>query len=345
MERKLKRVYYDPKHPAALGGARPLAAATGVPLKRVKAWLIRQRTYTLHKPLKKKFRRSRIVVAGIDHQWQANLSDVSSLAQHNDGYKFLLCVIDVFSKYAWVWPLKNKTGDSLMEAFGRIFSLRRRPQRLQTDKGTEFLNRKVQAYLKKRGIHFFVTHNVETKASVVERFQRTLKERMWRYFTHRQTQRYVDVLQDLVRAYNARKHRTIGMAPKDVRPEHEWMLTPQSPPVRRSKKKTMAVGTNVRLALPKHGAFDKGYWPNWTLETFRVAPNLGTRGYKLLDERGDPIEGTFYPEELQTVVVGDDEVFPIEKILEGRKDQVLVKWLGYPSSFNSWIDASTLQKV
>lgn len=342
MERKLKKVYYDPKHPAAFGGALGLHKATGVALDQVKTWLKQQRAYTLHKPLKKKFSRSPTVVAGIDHQWQADLSDMSALAQQNEGYRFLLCVIDVFSKYAWVLPLKNKTGDSLVDAFRRIFQSRQ-PLRLQTDKGTEFLNRKMQTYLKKKNIHFFVTHNVETKASVVERFQRTLKERMWRYFTHRQTQRYIDVLDELVRAYNARRHRTIGMAPKDVRPEHEWMLTTPPRPTKK-KKKTMDTGTTVRLALPKHGAFDKGYWPNWTLETFNVTPNIGP-GYKLLDERGEPIQGTFYPEELQAVQVNDDEIFPIERVLERKKDKVLVKWLGYPASFNSWIDRTSLQNV
>ena len=181
--KKLERVYFDPSHPAGFGGAQRLAKATGVSLKKVKAWLTKQSTYTLHKPLRKKFKRSPTVVAGIDHQWQADLSDVSSISTKNDGYRFLCCVIDVFSKYAWVIPIKDKKGDTLVKAFEQIKG--RKPLRLQTDKGTEFLNRKFQAYLKKRNIHFFVTHNAETKASVVERFQRTLKQRMWRYFTYK----------------------------------------------------------------------------------------------------------------------------------------------------------------
>lgn len=334
--KKLEKVYYDPSHPAGFGGAQKLAQATGVPLKKVKAWLAKQSTYTLHKPLKKKISRSPTIVAGIDHQWQADLSDLSSIAQKNKGYRYLMCVIDVFSKYAWVVPIKDKTGETLIQAFDKIKD--RTPLRLQTDKGTEFLNKKFQAYLKKRKIHFFVTHNAETKASVVERFQRTLKEKMWRYFTYKKTERYVDILPKLMESYNATIHRTIGMAPKDVNTENEWQVSQRLEKVKPKKKIT---GT-VRIALDKHKAFDKGYWPNWTLETFRVKPSLGSR-YKLVDGNGELLEGSFYPEELQEVEEDKNGLYVIEKIMERKGNNVLVKWKGYPNSFNSWIPRSSIE--
>ena len=101
------------------------------------------------------------------------------------------------------------------------------PQTLQTDQGVEFINRTVQALLKKNGIHHFSTHNAETKASIVERFNRTYKTRMWRYFTKHQTWRYIDVLQDLVQSYNNSPHRSIGMAPSQVSAKNQedvWQL-------------------------------------------------------------------------------------------------------------------------
>lgn len=336
--KKLAQVYYDPAHPAGFSGAQKLAKATGVPLKKVKVWLAGQRTYTLHKPLKKKYKRSPTLVAGIDHQWQADLSDLSSLAKKNDGYRYLLCVIDVFSKYAWVIPIKDKTGATLVKAFQKIKN--RTPLRLQTDKGTEFLNRKFQAYLKKKKIHFFVTHNAETKASVVERFQRTLKQRMWRYFTYQKTERYIDVLNKLVQGYNASVHRTIGMAPKDVTIENEWKVSQRLP--KDIPKKKHDIKSTVRLALDKQKAFDKGYWPNWTLETFQVKPSVGSR-YKLIDGNGELLEGSFYPEELQEVNEDKDEAYVIEKIIERRGKNILVKWKDYPASFNSWIPESTVE--
>lgn len=122
------------------------------------------------------------MVSGIDDQWQADLVDVRALSRYNRGFQFLLTCIDIFSKYAWVIPLKNKTGISLTKAFKQILKSGRRPLKLQTDKGSEFFNRNVKQFLEQHHIHLFATHD-ETKASIVERFNRTFKEKMWKYFT------------------------------------------------------------------------------------------------------------------------------------------------------------------
>ena len=140
-------------------------------------------------------------MGSLRQQWQADLVDLSKLKKDNDGMTFLLTVIDVFSKVAWCVPMKNKSAASLVAALDTTFS-KDWPKTLQTGQGLEFLNKSVQALLKKHGIHHFSTHNAETKASVLERFNRTLKTRMWRYFTKHQTWRYIDVLQDLVQSYN-----------------------------------------------------------------------------------------------------------------------------------------------
>jgi transposase InsO family protein len=148
-----------------------------------------------------------VVVYGIDHQWQPDLVDLGKLASYNKGFKYLLTCIDVLSRYAWVVPLKNKTGKTLKEAFQVIFKSGRQPIRLQTDKGTEFTNRVFQKFLKENDVHFFTTYNEETKASIVERFNRTLKTKMWKYFTHRETIIYIDVLSEMVESYGAPKYR------------------------------------------------------------------------------------------------------------------------------------------
>ena len=114
---------------------------------------------------------------------EADLVDMSRLKKVNDGTTFILTVIDVFSKLAWCVPLKNKSAASMVAAFTQLLS-NGAPNTLQTDKGTEFLNRSLQKLLKEHGVHHFATHNEETKASIVERFNRTLKTRMWRYFTN-----------------------------------------------------------------------------------------------------------------------------------------------------------------
>ena len=215
----LETLYYDPSSNAAYGGiqslyreAKRLAPKTAKFTKRdVIRWLQEQTTYTLHKPIRRKFSRSRTIVTDVDEQWQADLADVSNTKDWNDDRTFLLCVIDVFSKYAWVEPLKDKGGKEMVQEFSVVFKRARgrKPRRLQSDKGKEFLNREVQKMFKEKHIHFFTTNNTDTKASVVERFQRTLKARMWRYFTHKKTRRYLDVVQKLVDGYNRTRHGTI----------------------------------------------------------------------------------------------------------------------------------------
>ena len=190
----------------------------------MKQWLSKQNTYTLHKPIRRKFTRRRTIVAGIDYQWQGDLADVSSMSKYNDQRRYLFCLIDVFSKYAWVVPIKDKTGKTLVEAMKTVLKEGRTPKSLQTDKGTEFKNRHFQKYLKSQNIHFFTTENPETKASIVERFQRTLKTKMWKYFTHHRTLRYLDVLQKYVHSYNHAYHRSIRRAPGSVSAHNEALV-------------------------------------------------------------------------------------------------------------------------
>ena len=210
---KLHQRYYDAKRVGSYGGVDALRRV--VPEQNVERWLSKQDAYTLHKPVIRHFKRRCVVVGGPNQQWQADLVDMSRLKKVNNGTTFILTEIDVFSKLAWCVPLKNKSAASLVAAFTQLLS-NRAPNTLQTDKGTEFLNRPLHKLLKEHGVHHSATHNEETKASIVERFNRTLKTRMWRYFTKNQSVRYVDVLQAFMRSYNDAYHRSIGMAPSEV---------------------------------------------------------------------------------------------------------------------------------
>ena len=160
-----------------------------------------------------------------------------------------------------------------------------------------------QKELKKRNIHFFTTENPETKASIVERFQRTLKERMWKYFTHRHTLTYVDVLPDLVQAYNRSYHRSIGRAPEEVNLDNEVTVSDRL--FGKNKKPTsqkittshvLQPGDWVRIGKTKR-TFDKGYLPNWTTDFFLVTERVRGRKpavYKLQDMKKEDLNGTFY---------------------------------------------------
>ena len=346
VEESLKRVYFDPKRVGSYGGVNALRRVTRAPVKAVKQWLSEQDAYTLHKPVRIRFKRRRVIVGGRNHQWQADLVDLSKLKKDNDGYVFLLTVIDVFSKRAWCVPLKNKSASSLVTALkGLLVNIA--PTTLQTDKGLEFLNRTVRRLLKEHGVHHFSTHNEETKASIVERFNRTLKTRMWRYFTKYQTVRYIDALQDFVQSYNDTYHRSIGMAPSQVNAANQEEVWQRLYGHDGKGVPKFKVDDRVRISKAKR-RFEKGYMANWSEELFTIREVHASDPpvYRLVDDLGEVLDGTFYEPELQKVLVSKDKLYRVESVLQrrkvGKRTEALVKWYGYPTSFNSWIDAKAL---
>jgi len=265
---------------------------------------------------------------------------MTAYAKENDGYKYLLVVIDIFSKYGWMIPLKDKTGLSVSKAFKQIFSKsKRKPRKLWVDKGTEFYNRYVKALL-----DIYSTEN-EEKSSVAERWIRTMKERMHKYFTANNTYRYLEALDGLVSGYNNRKHSSIGMSPAEASKSSNEdavraKLYPPKPPPLRPKFK---VGDRVRIPRKKR-TFEKGYTSRWTEEVFTVSEVLYTNPptYRITDSDGEEIKGSFYEAELQKTT---QNVYRVEKVVRKRGKKALVKWMGYPDSQNSWIDINDLQKL
>ena len=329
--------YHDPRAPGSLGGVQRFAKAHRLPLKKAQRVLERDLAYTLHKPRHRRFPTVPVIVGGLDDQWVADLVEVQPLAKYNRGIRYLLTVVDVLSKYAWVQPLKDKIGVALVRSFNKILKGRRQPNRLQTDRGKEFYNRTFQRWVDEQGIQHFSTEG-DAKASVVERFNRTLKERLYRYFAAANTLRFDDVLPELVQGYNATRHRSIGMAPprRDVGQRRSCVETIVRQTVEKEEKPQFKVGDRVRLNKI-HRPFEKGYLPGWTEEVFvvhRVVPGP-VPTYKIREWDDTPVQGTFYEEDLQKVHVSD--VFRIEKVLKRQKDRWLVKWKGWPDKYNSWI--------
>ena len=147
----------------------------------------------MHKPVSYHFKTDRVFAKGIDYQWQTDLANLGSVQKCNESFRYLLTCINVFSKLAWVIPVRNKTGSSLVSATKIILSTNQKPTFLQTDDGTEFKYSVFQQFLIGNGIKFFTTKS-ENKASIVERFNRTLKTKMWKYFTAKNTLHYINVL-------------------------------------------------------------------------------------------------------------------------------------------------------
>ncbi|XP_060604913.1 uncharacterized protein LOC132757608 [Ruditapes philippinarum] len=240
----LKKIYFDPKHPASFSGPQKLYNAVkregnyNIGMHRIRQFLHNQESYSLHKPVRRRFQRNHVVSAGIDDLWMADLIDMVKFANWNDGYKYTLLVIDTFSKYVWLQPLKSKTGEDVAKAFQQIFIISKRsPAKLITDKGQEFRTKNVQDVMRKKDIRYFPTQN-ETKASTSERAILTIKRKIYRYFTHTDDYSYLPVLQDMADSYNKTFHRTIGTTPANVEDvnEEEVRLATQVKEVQKSRK-------------------------------------------------------------------------------------------------------------
>ena len=270
---RLSALYYAPGFPGALGGAEKFykyAKRQHPSLNRniVLDWLSAQDAYTLHKPTRRKFRRRPTVVGGVGQQLQADLLDVSSHAAHNDGVKFLLTTVDAFSRKAWVVPLQSKSGERVSESVEKVLNEAGDTYHsLQTDKGKEFYNARVAETLRRHGVKHFSTENETIKASIVERFNRTLRDRLHRYLTAKNTGRFVDALPSFVDAYNDTEHGATGVPPNLVGADNQSEIFDRlfegSSKPRRSVPHPLRVGDKVRITKAR-GAFERGYTPNWT---------------------------------------------------------------------------------
>lgn len=350
---KLSKLYFDPRQPGSYGGKSKFlkslrASHPKLSVSKATEWLSSKETYSLHRDSERNGVTRQTMVSGIDSLWQGDLTDLPDLKADNDGYRYILFIIDVFSKYLYAIPLKTKTATSVSTAFTDILNrTRKKPSKFQTDRGTEFTNKTFQDVLTKNKILYYNTHNYDKKATVVERVQRTLKEKMFRFFTRNNTRRYIDVLEDLVSSYNMTHHRSIGRPPADVNTDNQedvWhTLYGSNRSTKISKNKTFERGDPVRI-IKERRVFTKGYLPKWTREVFTVTNRRDTNPpvYELIDENGEKLTGTWYHWELQKIPTDSERIFRIKEILGQRLlngvAQYYVSWDGYPDSFNSYIN-------
>ena len=154
----------------------------------------------------------------MDNIWGADQADIQLIRKFNKGFRFLLCVVDIYSKYAWVIPLKDKNGITITDAFQKILDESNcKPNTIWVDKGSEYYNRSVKSWLVKNDIEIYSAHN-EGKFVIAERFIRTLKNKIYKYMTSISKDVYIDKLDDIVNNYNNTYHSTIKMKSVDVKP-------------------------------------------------------------------------------------------------------------------------------
>ena len=303
----------------------------------------------LHKPITRNFRKRTVISYGIDKIWAADLVEMQKYSKWNKGIKYLLMVIDVFSKYGWIIPLKDKKTESVSTAFdttGIFKKSKRKPEKLWTDKGSEFISKHFKDFLKRHNITLYHTQN-EEKSSVVERWNRTMKTKMWKMFSANNNTVYWDKLNKLVDDYNNTYHSSIKMTPNEaIKKENEKQVFTnlyEDEIYFKPKKPKFSIGDKVRLSKYKRRGFDKGYTPNWTEEVFVIDKINSTKPitYNVVDLLDEKVEGSFYEKELQKA---KQQTFRIEKVVKrgNKKKKALVKWKGYSDKFNSWVSFKDL---
>lgn len=293
-------------------------------------------------------------------QWGADLASVSNIAKYNDGVNYLLLVIDVFSKYLFVKPLKSKRAKEIVEAFDSILQEGGEAHYLHIlyfDKGSEFNNRLFKSYLQKRDIKCFTTQNENIKVSPVERVIRTFRNKMHKLFQSKRSYRYLEQLDDITKSYNTTPHNSLPdhMSPADVNEENEakvwdYMYNTYNKSSNRTYQQYKSqsrfkykVGDLVRLAYNKY-TFQRDYQQKWTSEIFKITERSLDQGlpiYKVADFLDENIAGSFYEQEIQRVNKSQNALWIVEKILKRRKrsgiEEYLVKYEGWPDKFNSWV--------
>ena len=260
----------------------------------------------LHKPIIKKFEKRKVHAAFKDNIWGADLADMQLLSRYNKGIRFLLCAIDIFSKYAWGVPLKDKKGISIVKAFQSILKQSNRrskgtsaqhvkPNKIWLDKASEFYNASFKKWLQDHDIVLYSTNN-EEKSVVAERFIRTLKSKIYKYMTSISKNVYINKLDDIADEYNNTYHTTIKIKPIDVKDNTHINTDNET----NNKDPKFKVGDHVRISKYKN-IFSKGYTPNWSEEVFAIkkVKNTVPWTYVINDLNGGEITGTFYEKELK----------------------------------------------
>lgn len=359
MQKLIESYYFNPQKAGSFTSPSKLLESLNsnermpnVKLKDLKNTLRKYDSYTLHKPVRRNFKRSKILTKGLNDMYEADLMDMSNISKSNSGINFILVLIDAFSRKLWVEPLKSKNAKEVLLAFEKLIQLAGKPRRIRTDAGGEFKNKLLQNYFNKNKIEHYIGHS-EAKASIAERVIRTLKKKIYKYLTHKETNKYINALDDLVNSYNKTYHRALKTSPDKVQPQNEkkiWKRLYLPTLTKAPKPNNLSKGDKVRISKLR-SAFPKGYLQGWTDEFFNIHKVIKSIPYRYLlkDLAGEEIEGSFYEAELEKVDKEEDAEYLIEEIKKargkGKNREYFVKFKGWPEKFNSWVKAKDVKDI
>jgi hypothetical protein len=296
----------------------------------------------LTKPTTKVFPKRTAVAFANDDLWTADIVDYITLSKLNKNFKYLLCIMDIYSRFVFVFPLKDKKGLTVLKCFKELKSY---GKNLWIDKGGEFLNNDFKKFCNDNDINMYHTFG-ESKAVYIERFNRTLKQRINNYFLENNTNRYIDKLDDIIDNYNNTKHSSTNKTPYSVyygneKPEVNYYIGGSDEP-------KYKIGDYVRISRVK-GVFEKGYAPKWSKEVFKISSIDKQQDpimYQIEDQLKEKIEGKFYEPELQKTLLKDFSM--IEKVIRTKTvkgvKMYYVKYDGYDDKFNEWVNEEQVDK-
>ena len=343
----IEAYYSNVNNPSAFTAVNKLTTHSPYSSKQIRKGLKKIENYTVHRPLRKTYPTRRIYAKHINYLHESDLCDMSRFKEHNEGVRFLLVTIDVLSKFAWVEPLKSKKPEEIISGFERVYQDGIFPSKIRTDRGSEYMNRRVQNYFMRNRIHHYNSNSI-VKAAIAERFIRTLKGRIMKYLQYYNTFKYVDVLPKIVKGYNRTFHRSIKMRPIDVNHSNQalvWSRLYGEGPKNPTRKPKFRVGQTVRLANIRF-PFYKGFYPKYTFELFfitKIDRSDSPIMYELADTNNEPIIGKFYEQELiEAEENRAEKYYHIDKILARRRGEFFVSFKHYPSTFNRWIKRSDI---
>lgn len=302
---KLRSDFYTPSSTGCFGGVDRLKRLNNdVSTKEITEFLQKQDVYTQTKQIRNKFVRRKVMVPCKNYLWQIDLVILTKLKRFNNGFAYILNCVDAFSRFAFSIPVKKKTSDEICEAFKKILQMGYGSCKyVECDSGTEFKNRSFQQLLDKNNIKIYFNFS-DKGACIVERFNRTLMTRLYKYMSKNKTKKYVDILQAVVDSYNNSVHRTIKCAPANVDAFNEadvWRTINKELFIRRKEKPVYKIGDYARLKQSK-GTFTKGYEQNFSNNCYRISEIVNSIPitYKISDNDGNVL-GSFYKYELSKV--------------------------------------------
>ena len=287
----------------------------------LKRFIEQNQIYSKFKPTRKRFKRRKTIVKGPFTTYQLDLTDMRKFAKENKNYSWMLFIIDCFSRYLYVIPMKKKDENTVCQAIDTFLdNLQHLPQYFYHDPGTEFTNKCVRKILSDRQIQQYVLRH-GPKAAIVERVQRTIKTNLEMIFAKQNNHQWLDGIKSVVSNYNSRFHRSIGMAPKEVSySNYKDVYKRLYPEINVSVDCKLQKGDNVRILIEKN-LFSKGYHQNFSDEIYVIKSVIKSQElcyYIVTDLFGKKQQKKYY-HQLSLVLRNVDDSSRTKKISKRRR--------------------------